>query len=174
VWSMIAHHDVGARSGPRSFRPALPNIVLVGIVFVAMTVAVGRGLALAAAGLTPGIASKMATLGIVAITACVQALLVYAPAVLRLRGGNAFSAIRTSVHYARRMFLPTALVIATVLVAHVPVDWLIGNADALAGRFRPEIVFHLMVGSIVLEVVTAYLLFAGVVALALPEEGGLR
>lgn len=174
VWSMIAHHDVGERSGPRSFRAALPNIVLVGIIFVAVTVAVGRGLALATAALEPGIVSKLATLGILAVTACAQALLVYAPAVLRLRGGNALSAVRTSMRYARRMFLPTALVIATVLVMHVPVDWLIGNADALVGRFRPEIVFHLMVGSIALEVITAYLLFAGVVALALPEEGGLR
>lgn len=174
VWSMIAHHDVGARAQPRSFRSALPNIVVVGIIFVTVTVVVGRGLALAAAELPPGIPSKLATLAIIVVTACAQTLLVYTPAILRLRGGNAFSAIRTSARYARHMFLPTALVIATVLVAHVPADWLIGNADALAGRFRPEIVFHLMVGSIVLEIITAFLLFAGVVALALPQEGGLR
>jgi hypothetical protein len=31
-----------------------------------------------------------------------------------------------------------------------------------------------MLGSIALEVITAYVLFASVVGLALPEEGGLR
>jgi hypothetical protein len=35
-------------------------------------------------------------------------------------------------------------------------------------------VYQLMIGSIVLEMATAFVLFAGVVALALPEEGGLR
>jgi len=174
VWSMIAHHDVGARTGARSFRRALPSMVSIGIVFVVVTVAIGRGLALLAAELPPGIPSKIATLGIIAVTACAQALLVYAPAILRLRGGGALAAIRGSVGYARRMFLPTAMVIVTVLVAHLPIDALVGNADVLAARFRPDIVFHFMVGSIVLEVVTAFILFAGVVALALPEEGGLR
>ena len=174
VWSMIAHHDVGARSGARSFRRALPSIISIGIVFVVVTVAIGRGLAILAGQLPPGIPSKIATLGIIAVTACAQALLVYAPAVVRLRGGGALAAMRASVGYARRMFLPTALVIATVLVVHLPVDAIVGNADVLAARFRPEIVFHFMVGSIVLEVVTAFILFAGVVALALPEEGGLR
>lgn len=174
VWSMIAHHDVGARTGARSFRRALPSIVSIGIVFVVVTVAIGRGLAILAAQLPPGIPSKMATLGIIAVTACAQALLVYAPAIVRLRGGGPLAAIRGSVGYARRMFLPTAMVIVTVLIAHLPVDALVANADLLAARFRPEIVFHFMVGSIVLEVVTAFILFAGVVALALPEEGGLR
>ncbi|HEU4928206.1 MAG TPA: hypothetical protein VFU38_00120 [Candidatus Krumholzibacteria bacterium] len=174
VWSMISHHDVGARTGTRSFRRALPNILAIGLVFVAVTVAAGRGLALLAAELPAGIPSKLATVGIIAVTACAQALLIYAPAILRLRGGSAITALRTSARYAQRMFIPTALVIATVLLVHLPADALIGNADVLAARFRPEIVFHLMVGSIVLEIVTAFLLFAGVVALALPEEGGLR
>ena len=174
VWSMIARHDVGVRTGARSFRRALPSIAVIGIVFVAVTVAAGRGLGLVAGLLPPQIPSKLATLGVIAVTACAQALLVYAPAVVRLRGGNALAAMRVSVGYARRMFAPTAMVIATVLVMHLPVDALVANADVLAARFRPEIVFHLMLGSIALEVVTAFVLFAGVVALALPEEGGLR
>jgi hypothetical protein len=32
----------------------------------------------------------------------------------------------------------------------------------------------LLIASVLLEVVTAFVLFAGTVALALPEEGGLR
>jgi len=174
VWSMISHHDVGARTGKHSFRRALPNILIIGVVFVVVTVAAGRGLSVLTSELPAGILSKLATLGVIAVTACAQALLIYAPAILRLRGGNAMGAIRGSVHYGRRMFIPTALVITTVLLVHLPADALIASADVLAARFRPEMVFHLMVGSVVLEVVTAFLLFAGVVALALPEEGGLR
>ncbi len=174
VWSMVSHHDVGMNAGARSFRRSLPSILVVGIVFVAVTVAAGRGLALLTDELPAAIPSKLATLAVIAVTACAQALLVYAPAIVRLRGVGALPAIRSSVRYAQRNFISTALVIGTVLLAHVPLDGLIANADALAARFRPEIVFHLMIGSIVLEIVTAYVLFAGVVAIALPEEGGLR
>jgi hypothetical protein len=57
---------------------------------------------------------------------------------------------------------------------HLPLDGLIANADVIAARFHPEAVFQLMVGSVVLEMITAFVLFAGTVGLALPEEGGMR
>ena len=174
VWSMIGHHEASRRLPEHSFARALPSIVIVGVVFVAVTVAVGRGLALVAAELPPGMPTRAATLAVIAVTAIVQALLVYAPVVLRLRGGGPWGAFRASVRYATRHFGATALLIGTVLMVHLPFDALIGNADAIAGRFHPEAVYQLMIGSIVLEVVTAFVLFAGVVALAFPEEGGLR
>jgi len=174
VWSMIAHHEASRRLPARSFRSTLPSIVGVGIVFVAVTVGAGRGLSLLAAELESGMALKAATLGIIVLTACLQALLVYAPVVLRMRGGGPLRAIHASIRYARGRFGATALLIGTVLFVHLPLDGLIGNADAIAGRFHPEAVYQLMIGSIVLEMATAFVLFAGVVALALPEEGGLR
>lgn len=174
VWTMIAHHESASRIGARSFRKTLPSIVGVGVVFVGVTVAMGRGLALVAAMLPEGMALKLATLVVIVITACAQALLVYAPVALRLRGGNPLSAIRTSARYALRNFGATALLVLTVLLIHLPLDGLLGRADIVAARFHPEAVFQLMLGSIVLEVITAFVLFAGVVGLAFPEEGGLR
>lgn len=174
VWSMIAHHEVAARIAPRSFRPALPSVVAVGVVFVVATVAVGRGLALLAINLPPGLIARAGTVGIIGVTAVAQAMLVYAPVVLRMRGGGPLAALRASARYALKNFLATVLLIGTVLLVHLPLDAMIANADVIAARFHPEVVFQLMMGSIVLEVATAFLLFAGVVALALPEEGGLR
>lgn len=174
VWTMIARHEASRRMPARSFLRALPSVVGVGIVFVAVTVGAGRGLALVAAQLPPGLPLKAATLGIIALTASLQALLVYAPVVLRIRGGGPVGAIRASIRYARARFGATALLIGTILLVHLPLDGLIANADAIVGRFHPEVVYQLMIGSIVLEMATAFVLFAGVVALALPEEGGLR
>lgn len=75
--------------------------------------------------------------------------------------------------YARRNFLPTALLIVTVLLVHMPLDFLIGRADRVAARFSPETVLQLMMGSVALEMLTAYILFVGITELALPREGGL-
>jgi hypothetical protein len=112
--------------------------------------------------------------GGVVVVAGVQALLVYAPVVLRLRPVNALDAVRVSARYAARNFWPVALVVATVLAVHMPLDAMVGMSHRIALTFHPETVFYVMLGAIGLEVVTAYVLFAGVVGLALPEEGGLR
>lgn len=174
VWSMVAHHEVGMRTQARSFRAALPNIIAVGVVFVGVTVLLGGALGLLAASVPAGVPARLATVVVVAVIAAAQALLVYAPIVLRLQGGGPVRAIRNSARYALRHFGATALLVATVLLAHVPLDTLIAKADDIAARFHPEVVFQLLIASVLLEVVTAFVLFAGTVALALPEEGGLR
>jgi hypothetical protein len=174
IWSMVAHHEVGMRVPARSFRAALPAILVVGVVYVAVTVALGQGLGALAATTLEGIPARLATLVAIAAIAASQAFLLYAPIVLRLQGGGPLRALRNSARYARRYFGATAMLVATVLLAHVPLDALIGKSDAIAARFHPEVVLQLLIASVLLEVVTAFVLFAGIVALALPEEGGLR
>lgn len=174
VWMMVAHHEVGMRTPARSFRAALPAILAVGVVFVGVTVGLGKGLGLLAAYLPERIPAGLATPVVVVAIAVSQAFLIYAPIILRLQGGGPLGAIRNSARYARRHFGATAMLIATVLFAHVPLDALIAKSDAIAARFHPEVVFQLLIASALLEVATAYVLFAGIVALALPEEGGLR
>ncbi len=174
VWLMVDHHVVG-RSRPRpSFRAALPHVLGVGVVFVGTSVAVGYGLGALAAMLPTGLPARAAVVGSVAVTACVQTFLVYTPIVLRLRGGGALPAVRASIGYAAQNFAPTLLVVVTVLAVHAPLDALLSRADGIASRFQPELVFYALLGSALLEVLTAYLLFAATTALALPEEGGLR
>jgi hypothetical protein len=174
VWLMVDHHVVG-RSRPRpSFLSALPAVIGVGVVFVGISVAVGYGLGRVAALLPPGLPTRAAVVASVALTACAQTFLVYTPVVLRLRGGGALPAVRSSVRYAARNFAPTLLVVVTVLAIHAPVDFLLARSDGIASRFQPELVFHLLLASALLEMFTAYFLFAATTALALPEEGGIR
>jgi hypothetical protein len=174
VWSMVDHHEVGRRVPARPFRSVLPSILGVGVLFVVVSATLGRvGGALAALA-PPGPASRIALMVAILLVASAQAFLVYAPVVLRLRKVGAFGALRASARYTWRHFGATALVLATVLAAHTPLDALIGTSHRVALAFRPELVYYLMLGSIALEVITAYVLFASVVGLALPEEGGLR
>ncbi len=174
TWSMVDHHEVGQRIAPRARAARIPDIILIGIVFTAATVLMGRAVGFVAAFLPARVpAAAVAVVGIT-LVAAVQTLLVYAPVVIRLRGVRAPGAVLTSARYARRHFGATALVVATVLVINAPVDILLANANRLVLRFTPEIVYQVMIVAIVLEAVTAYVLFAGVVGLALPEEGGMR
>ncbi len=174
VWTMVNHHEVGQRIAGRRFASVLPSVLAVGIVFVAVSAGLGRILGTLVERVPSGMPSRVVLGGAILVVAAAQAMLVYAPVVLRLRDVNAMQAIRASVRYASRNFWPTALVLATVLAAHIPLDAMISRADRVALAFHPETVFYLMLGSIALEMVTAYLLFAAVVGLALPEEGGLR
>ena len=174
VWIMVDHHEIGERVPARPIRAVLPSVLLVGVVFVAVSVAMGRLMG-AAAGFAPaGLPLRGALAVAILVVAAAQSFLVYAPVVLRLRPVGALQALRTSAHYTARHFWPTALVLATVLAAHAPLDALIGTSHDVALAFRPETVYYLLLGSIALEVVTAYVLFSSVVGLALPEEGGLR
>jgi hypothetical protein len=174
VWIMVDHHEVGQRVPARPFRSVLPAVIGVGVLFVAASAGLGRAMGALAGLAPPGPASRIALAAAIAVVAAAQAFLVYAPVVLRLRNVNAVGAVRASVRYAARNFWPTALVVATVLLAHMPLDGMIGTSHRVALAFHPETVYYLMLGSIVLEIITAYVLFASVVGLALPEEGGLR
>jgi hypothetical protein len=174
VWIMVDHHELGRRVPGRPFGALLPGVIGVGILFVGLSVALGRGMGWLAGFAPEGGAQSMALAAAIGVVAIAQSFLVYAPVVLRVRGVGAFAAVRTSARYAARNFWPTVLVVATVLAAHAPLDVMLGNSHRVATRFHPEMVYLLMLGSVLLEVITAYVLFASVVGLALPEEGGIR
>jgi hypothetical protein len=173
VWLMVDRHTPGpgARGG---FIRALPHVLLVGILFVGVSVGIGRGVSHLAAGLSNPTAAKGLVILGVGVTALVQTFLVYAPVAVRLTGAPAWSAVRASVGYAARHFVPTGLIVTVVLFAHVPLDFILAQAHRVAFRFQPETVFHLLIASIVLEMLTAYLLFTVTAGLALAERGGMR
>lgn len=174
VWKMVDHHAVGSDRPRRDFRPSLPHVVVIGLLFVGASVVTGEIASRLVNSRTPDTLQRMILFASVAATAVMQTFLIYAPLVLRMRGGNAWRAIRAGAAYARRQFPATVLMIVTVLLIHLPVDFLLSRADRIAARFQPETVLQVMFGSIVLETFTAYLLFAGITELALPREGGVR
>jgi hypothetical protein len=171
---LVDRHAIGAERPHRPFRPALPHVLLIGVLFVGASVVMGEAASRLMGPRTPAMVARAILLASAAATAIAQTFLVYAPLVLRLRGGNAVGALRASAVYARRYFLATAFLIMTVLLAHMPLDLLLARADRIAARFHPEAVLLVMFASVALEMFTAYLLFAGVTQLALPREGGLR
>ena len=174
IWYLVEAHTIGTERPRRPLRPFIPHAVMIGLVFVGASVATGEATTRLVGPTAPDMVSRAVLLLNVVLTAGAQSFLVYAPVVLRLRGSNAWTAVRVGAAYARRNFLATALPVFTVLLVHMPIDFLLAHADRLAARFQPETVLYLMFGSIALEMFTAYLLFACVTELALPPEGGLR
>jgi hypothetical protein len=174
VWIMVDHHEVGREVRARRLRSLIPGVIGVGVLFVAVSAGLGRILGTLALQAPPGLPTRVALAAAIAVVAAAQSFLVYAPVVLRIRGVNPLAAVGVSARYAARNFWPTALVVATVLVAHAPLDAMIGTSHRVALAFHPETVYYLMLGSIALETITAYVLFSAVVGLAFPEEGGLR
>ncbi|HEX6790843.1 MAG TPA: hypothetical protein VF247_06005 [Candidatus Krumholzibacteria bacterium] len=174
VWKLVDHHAVGADRPRRDFRPALPHIVVIGVLFVLASVVTGEAASRLVGPRTPDTVQRAVLFASVLATASLQALLVYAPLALRVRGGGWRSAVATSVAYARRHFIATAMVLLTVLLIHWPVDFILSRADRLAARFQPETIVQVMLASAVLEMFTACLLFAAITELALPREGGLK
>jgi len=174
VWRAVDRHVRRGARAARSLTPFLPHILVIGVVFVGTSLLVSRGASSLVGPRTPAMAARFILLSSVVVTAALQTFLVYAPVVLRLRGGNALTALRTSAGYASHNFLVTALMIITVLFVHLPLDFLLARADRVAARFHPETVLQLMLGSVALEMITAYILFAGIVELALSRDGGIE
>jgi hypothetical protein len=174
VWKLVDRHAVGREGPRRPFGRFLPQTILLGILFVGASLVVSESFSRLVNPKTPATLVRAILLASVAVTALAQTFLIYAPVALRLRGGNAWSSIRAGARYAAGHFLATTLVILTVLVVHLPLDFLLSRADRVAARFHPETVWQLMAASVALEMITAYVLFAGITELALPREGGLR
>jgi len=174
VWLMVDHHAVGSERVRRPFRRAIPQAVQVGIVFVGASVLIGEIAARLVNERTNPMLGRSILLSSMLVTAIVQALVIYAPVALRLLGGNAWAALKASAAYARRRLLATAFVIVTVVLVHAPVDFLLAHADRIAARFQPESVLYLVLASAILEMLTAYLMFAATTGLALPREGGMK
>jgi hypothetical protein len=173
VWKLVDNRMSGTRRAPRAFRSHVLHAVLVGVLFVGSSFAVAQGLSSLVGPKTPAMVARALLLLTVALTATLQTFLVYAPVALRLRGGNAWDALRSGARYARRNFFATVLLIVTVLIVHLPLDFLLARADRVAARFSPETVLQLMAGSVALEMATAFILFVGVTELALGREGGM-
>jgi hypothetical protein len=174
VWRLAENHPIGADRTRYDRRPSFRDVVVIGVLFVGVSVITGEMSSRLVSPRTPDLIQRIILFASVIVTAVMQAFLVYAPLALRIRGGNAWQAIRASASYARRHLADTVMVIVTVLLIHLPVDFLLSRADRLAARFEPETVLYTMLGSVVLEMFTAYLLFAGTTELGLPREGGIR
>ena len=101
-----------------------------------------------------------------------QVLLVYSMLVVRREGGGPVRAIRRSISIGLSRFWSTLFVVFTVYLAHWPIDALLAHPDKVVLKFRPELVFFLLLGGIVLELVTSFLLLASTTALALSRRDG--
>lgn len=172
VWKLVDLHTPGAVRPHRRLGPLLPHVVVIGALFVGTSVLVSGLASNLVNPRTPAMVARGIALASVVLVATVQTFLVYAPVALRLRGTNAWDALCSGARYTRRNFMATALLIITVLMLHLPLDFLLSRADRVAARFSPETILQLMMGSVTLEVITAYILFAGVTELALPRDGG--
>jgi hypothetical protein len=173
VWRLVDRHRAGADRPRRPFIPSLPHVVVIGLLFVGASVAVSMASSSIVGPKTPAIVARLILLVSVALTAAAQTLLVYAPVALRLHGAGAWNALKAGARHARRNFLATGLLVVTVLIIHLPLDFLLARADRVAARFHPETILYLMMGSVGLEMITAYILFASVTELALSRDGGL-
>lgn len=170
AWKMVDHHPGGPGKSVRSFLSALPHAIAVGVLFVGISVGVSHLMSSLITPKTPGMAVRGLVVVSVALTAVLQALLVHAPFALRVSGTHVWGALRASVRYARRNFFATVLLVTTVLVVNLPLDFLLAHADRVASRFHPETILRLMMGAVALEMLTAYLLFAGITELDLPHK----
>jgi hypothetical protein len=95
VWKLVERHPIGAERARRDFRPAVRHILVIGVLFVGASVATGELAARLLGPKTPEIVERVVLFASVGVTAVLQSFLVYAPLVLRLRGGNVRSAIAT-------------------------------------------------------------------------------
>lgn len=176
---MVEHHERAGvkieRRQRRSVKTLLPSLIVLGIVYVVCV----TGLQLLSSSLAgivahPKAASVVSLAG-VAVVVVVQALIVYSVYFLVVRTANPFEAVSESVSFGRRHLGITSLIVFTVFVIHLPIDYLAQRANQVVLKFDPQLVFVLLAAGIVVEIVTSYFLFAATTSVATggrPEELG--
>jgi hypothetical protein len=172
VFAMGDYYERGGRVvGDRpSFRKCVPALILIGLVYVffaSMPNLATNWLAGRIENVWAGRA--LGFVGLVAGLVC-QVLLVYSLLILRREGCGPLRAIRRSVQVGISKFWPTLLIVFSVYLVHRPFDGLLSYPDKVVLKFRPELVFFLLLGGIVLELVTTFMLFASTTALAISKR----
>ena len=99
-------------------------------------------------------------------SASAQALLVFAPLSVWRDGTGPLRAIRSAVREGASRFWPVVLLLLTVMLVHRPIEYLIAQPDRVVMKFRPELIFYVLIGGIVVEVITSFFLFAATTGLA--------
>jgi hypothetical protein len=176
---MVEHHERAGveidRRQRRSVKSLLPSLTVLGIVYVVFV----TGLQLLASSLAAVIANSKAasvvSIAGVAVVVVVQSLIVYSVYFLVVRTANPVKAVSASVSFGRRHLGLTSLIVFTVFLIHLPIDYLAQRADRVVLKFDPGLVFVLLAVGIVVEIATSYFLFAATTSVAAggrPEELG--
>jgi hypothetical protein len=88
---------------------------------------------------------RMLRMAVVAAVMAAQALLVYAPASVMLRGDGPFRAVGRSVRLALRAPITTYLIVAVPTAVELAPAWLSRQSALIAERFSPELLVAVMV-----------------------------
>lgn len=171
----VAGRDRVSLSPRPSLAASVPAMIAAGVAYTVCAAGIPVVFAVLADRVEhPMLARLFAPLGL-ALSMAAQALLVYALVYIRTRTRNPFAAIRHSVALGRSRFFVTALLIATVMIVHAPLNYVIAHADGLAIKFRPELVLYVLIVGVVVELVTNLMLFAATTSVALSRrEVGIR
>ncbi len=161
-----------ARIDEISFRPrasvgaTILPLVVIGIIYVALVMAAPTASAYLAQQTENPMAQRGLRMGAMVITVLLQVFLIHGIARVVAGTTNPFSALAEGMAVGRSNFLLTALVVTTVLVLHLPVNYLLEQSDSVAVRFRPELVLVLLLAGVAVELLTNLFLFASSASIA--------
>lgn|GEM_PF-5342836 len=153
-----------------SLRPSWIALVTVGVVYVVAAVA-GPTLSAVLAGHTgegaasAGIRAMGVVLGIVG-----QALFVYSPVAIALSAQSATGALRQSLRWFSTYPGPTLILLAVVALINLPGTLLLEHADRIVLKFSPELVIYIMLAGVVVEAISAFVLFTSIAGLAVGRK----
>lgn len=161
----------GSRAAKRpSIARSAPSMMVIGLVYVLLATVPVLLSEYVGSRMGGGPPRKALSVAGVVISLSLQVLLVYSLLFLSTGARGAFAAIGRSLAFARSRFVLTFLLVLTVYVVHRPVDYVLSRPDKVVLRFDPEMVFFLLLGGVVLELVTSYLLFSSTVSVVLARK----
>jgi hypothetical protein len=174
-WAVFMMGDRFAREGARvptapPLARSLPAMVVVGVVYVAAATAVPALFTWLGGLVSSDPIARLVNLAGALGSVAVQALMVYALLFIRTAGSGPVDALRRSAACARPRFAVTALLLLTVVLAHLPIDSLLAQPDKVVLKFKPELVLYLLAAGVVVELITSYILFAATTSLVLSRR----
>jgi len=103
------------------------------------------------------------------LTVGVYSLFVYAIPALMVRNGNILAAFKTSLgNFFRRPIFSFCLVLVPFLIS-LPLSYASGQAGAIVEKFTPELVFYILTGTIIIDIIVNYILTGTVVNFLLDQ-----
>jgi hypothetical protein len=167
-WAVSLMVDYYERSGVeverlhrRPLVSLIPALAVLGVVFVLSITVVQLVTSRVSAVAPHPMAARLVSLGGWAVVILIQALIIYSVFFLVTSTANPLRAVARSVRFSRRRLPLTAMLVLTVFLIHLPVDYLVQRVDRVVMKFDPLLIVGLLTAGIVLEIGTNFYLFAG-------------
>jgi hypothetical protein len=148
----------------------IPAFVIIGIFFIALSTGIPAIVTMLSHHIHVALWRKVLERSGWLLGLAAEIFLIYSLLFMKLYQDTPLSAIRRSMQFAKKRLVLTVMIFITVSIIHKPFEYAASHSDVIALKFKPELLFYVLLGGIIIEIFTNYFIFVSTTYLAVGRK----